>query len=358
VAKYEDLGGIDPYSLPRAEKRELFSKRLGELSRLHSRGCPPYKKILDGFRFSTEAEHALEEFPFLPVRLFKEYEFRSVPEEQVTRTMTSSGTTGQRVSRVFIDSETAAAQMKALTRIASRVLGPKRLPLLVIDSSSVLNDPKSLSARGVGIRGFSVLGRDVTYALNERMELDAERIEPFLAKHEGEDILLFGFTSIIWEHFHARLAALPRKLRLEKGVLIHGGGWKKLADRAVTNEVFKSSLKEACGLQRIHNYYGMVEQTGSIFMEGECGHLHCSVFSDVIVRRPDLSCCGIGEAGIVEVISLLPTSYPGHVLLSEDWGELLGEDDCPCGRLGKYFRIHGRMKDAEIRGCSDTYQSR
>ncbi|MDP7040605.1 MAG: acyl-protein synthetase, partial [Myxococcota bacterium] len=54
--------------------------------------------------------------------------------------------------------------------------------------------------------------------------------------------------------------------------------------------------------------------------------------------------------------SLLPWSYPGHILLTEDEGEILGEDDCPCGRLGKYFKIHGRIAEAEIRGCSDTHE--
>jgi hypothetical protein len=55
---------------------------------------------------------------------------------------------------------------------------------------------------------------------------------------------------------------------------------------------------------------------------------------------------------------MLPESYPGHVLLTEDKGVILGEDDCPCGRKGKYFKIIGRLKNAEIRGCSDTYAAK
>ena len=103
----------------------------------------------------------------------------------------------------------------------------------------------------------------------------------------------------------------------------------------------------------------MVEQTGCIYVECEYGHLHASVFSDVVMRRPqDFSVCDIGEAGIVQVLSTLPYSYPGHSLLTEDEGIILGEDDCPCGRKGKYFKILGRLKDAEIRGCSDTYAAK
>ena len=84
--------------------------------------------------------------------------------------------------------------------------------------------------------------------------------------------------------------------------------------------------------------------------------MHASIYSDVIARRPeDFSVCEIGEKGILQVVSVLPHSYPGHSLLTEDEGIVLGEDDCPCGRKGKYIQIIGRIKSAELRGCSDTY---
>ena len=118
-------------------------------------------------------------------------------------------------------------------------------------------------------------------------------------------------------------------------------------------------MKDICGLSRIHDYYGMVEQTGTIYMECEYGHLHASNFSDVLFRNPrDFSLCNKGESGIIQVVSLLPKSYPGHSLLTEDVGRYLGEDDCPCGRKGKYFMVEGRMQKAEIRGCSDTYAAK
>ena len=105
----------------------------------------------------------------------------------------------------------------------------------------------------------------------------------------------------------------------------------------------------------MRNYYGMVEQTGSIFMECKEGYLHSSIYSDIIIRRPDLSISSKGEVGIVQLLSLLPLSYPGHLILSDDIGVLLGEDDCPCGKMGKYFKIIGRINNSEVRGCSDTY---
>ena len=54
-------------------------------------------------------------------------------------------------------------------------------------------------------------------------------------------------------------------------------------------------------------------------------------------------------------MSLVPTSYPGNSIITEDIGEINGEDNCKCGRMGKYFLVHGRIDNAELRGCSDAY---
>ena len=165
---------------------------------------------------------------------------------------------------------------------------------------------------------------------------------------------------MIWQHFYKKLLMSKPEKRpdLSQGILIHGGGWKKLQSESVSQTEFRKCLNTVCGIDtgHIHDYYGMVEQTGTIYMECECGHLHTSVFSDVIIRNPkDWSVQPNGEKGLIEVVSALPMSYPGHVLLTEDEGVIDGEDDCSCGRLGKYFRVLGRIENAEIRGCSDTY---
>ena len=104
----------------------------------------------------------------------------------------------------------------------------------------------------------------------------------------------------------------------------------------------------------------MVEQVGTVFVDCPAGNKHAPAFADVILRRPlSLAPADVGETGIIEVLSTLPTSYPGHALLTEDQGVLIGVDDCPCGRKGKYFRFTSRIERAEVRGCGDTFaQSR
>ena len=345
-----------PFSIKKQEKAALFQDVMQELTGHHYRKCDAYRKMLDVLGYQPDGANRIEGIPPIPVRLFKEYDLLSVDESQIVKTMTSSGTTGQGVSRIFLDRTTATNQTKVLAKIVSSVTGKKRLPMLIVDSHAVIKDRNMFSARGAGILGFSMLGRDLTYALDEDMRLDIEKVEAFLERNENEKVLVFGFTFIIWEKLHKYLLQAGYRLPLEDSVVIHGGGWKKLGAEAVDDRAFKRSLKDTCGISEVYNYYGMVEQTGSIFMECEAGYLHASIFSDILIRDPQtFRVLGCGEEGLIQLVSVLPLSYPGHSILTEDLGEVVGEDDCSCGWLGKYFVVRGRLANAEIRGCSDTY---
>jgi len=113
------------------------------------------------------------------------------------------------------------------------------------------------------------------------------------------------------------------------------------------------------GITQIYNFYGMVEQVGSVFLENSQGFLHCPNFADVIIRNPiDFSEQEHGKEGLIQVVSALPKSYPGFSLLTEDIGVIMGEDDASNGWKGKYFKIIGRAKKAELRGCSDTFKQK
>ena len=356
---FEDFLNRPPFSMDREEKERALTGRLTELTKLHREKCPEYARMLEAAGFDPDSVRSYRDLPFLPVRLFKEMELKSVPKEDVVKTMTSSGTTGQAVSRIYLDRTTSANQQKAMVKIVSDFTGSGRMPMIIIDCPGVVKDRAMFSARGAGILGFSIFGAKKIYALDDDMKLDVNGVKEFLEAYRGQKILLFGFTFMVWQHFYKELLRLKEEgvsFDLSGGILIHGGGWKKLISEAVSRDEFHRRMEEACGLKDIHDYYGMVEQTGCIYMECEYGHLHASSFSDVIIRRPlDFSEAETGETGIIQVVSTIPESYPGHSLLTEDEGCVLGEDDCPCGRKGKYFRINGRLKNAEIRGCSDTY---
>lgn len=352
-----ELMKLNSYSMDKHEKSTILTQMLSDLTVHHYENCKEYRGILDGIGFDPYKEiNHYSELPMIPVRMFKEMELKSVPDVDLAKSMTSSGSSGQKVSKLYLDRQTAIAQQNVGMKVTFDFLGIKRMPLIIVDSSSVIKDRVSYSARGASALFFSLFGSDRIYALKEDMSLDYDGLSAFLDRHKGEQILLHGFTFMVWQHLYCTLRDMGVKLDLHDAILIHSGGWKKMESMKVSPEIFKKALGEQLNITHIYNEYGMAEQSGPVYYECDYGHFHASIFSDIITRRAiDLSPCEIGEPGIIELVSVLPHSYPGHVLLSEDEGVICGEDDCPCGRLGKYFHINGRLKNAELRGCSDTY---
>ena len=344
-----------PYSFPAAHKQALLLNALNALTDWHMKHCLPYAHMRQRM-FPAVPADCCEALPWLPVRLFKTQKLMSVERSQITKTLTSSGTTGQSVSKIYIDRETSIRQTRALTSIMASFLGKQRLPMVIVDSAELLKDRTRFNARAAGILGFSVFGRHHHYCLDESLALQIDLLEEFLTRHTDAPILVFGFTFVVWQRLLQTVIQQGRKLNFGKGsTLIHGGGWKRLQDQQVDSTTFKALLREHLGIDRVFNYYGMVEQVGSIFMECEHGHLHTPVFADVIVRDPiTLEPLPSGHEGVLQVLSVLPVSYPGHSLLTEDLGVVHGEDNCPCGRLGRHFSVLGRLPQAELRGCSDT----
>lgn len=341
------------FGVEQAKKEQALLILLKLLHQHHLHDCSHYSNI---FAETPEAKR-IDEVPYLAVRLFKHLSLQSIPQSDVFKILYSSGTTAQTPAKVVLDRDTSARQSKVLVKILQEFLGKSRLPMLIIDNASVLKDRQSYSARGAGIQGLSIFGRDHTYALDDQMQPNWQAIEGFCAKYQDQPVLIFGFTFMVWKYFIQALKQQKRKLNLAQGVLLHSGGWKKLESEKVSNDIFKQIVKEVTNVNRVHNFYGMAEQVGSIFVECEQGHLHAPVFADVIVRDPySLKTVTIGHQGLIQVLSALPTSYPGQSILTEDMGTIIGIDDCPCGRKGKYFQVSARLPKTETRGCSDTHQ--
>ena len=341
------------FTLTQREKEMRLLPELVALTERHRAASPAYARILAATDHEPGRPYAsLAELPWLPVRLFKTHVLKSIPDDEVFRVLTSSGTTGD-LSRIYLDKAAAAAQARMLTRTLQSVLGPRRLPMLVVDTLAVVKDRTSFSARGAGVLGMMNFGRDHVFALDEHGASDLDAVRRFLQRHGRQPFLIFGFTFMVWLYLYELTRG--QGLDLSHGTLIHSGGWKKLADRAVDNAEFRRAFAADTGLIRSHNFYGMVEQIGVVYLEGPGGgSLYCPDFADVIIRDPQTWAeQPPGVPGLVEVVSTLPESYPGHALLTEDLGVVHGVDDGSWP--GKRFSILGRLPRAEARGCSDTF---
>jgi hypothetical protein len=347
---FERLLAARPYSLKQSEKEAILLEGLNELTRHHYAKSPEYARILDAAWGGLKTYRDVAEVPYLPVSLFKEMELKSTQEPAFV--MRSSGTTGQRTSRIVIDNETARRQSEALIATFRPVLGSRRLPFLAIDTKDIIK-PTDLSARGGGVLGMMKFGAKTTFALDSALELDNDAVAGFVRTNGGGPFLIFGFTFLIWDKLYRSFA--DGEINLSEAILIHSGGWKKLESQKVSNAEFRAALKRRFDLDKIYNFYGFVEQIGSVFLEGPDGLLYPPNFTDVIVRRPhSWEPAAVGEEGIIQVVSLLPRSYPGHSVLTEDLGVVASIDAKAGGRLGKAILVSGRAPKTEIRGCSDV----
>lgn len=350
------------YAMAQAEKDALLTPLLRELCLVMAERCAPYGRLLQRRGGDPAAWRRVADVPPLPVSMFKRFALSAVPPEQVVRELRSSATTGQQPSRIFIDKTTAFRQARALVSILKEHVGGRRRPFLVLDAPESASDGDSLSARGAAIRGVGNFANETVFAMRKgpaaELEPDLERVEAFFAAHGEEPLLVFGFTFIVWTRFVLEAERRGLRFRAPGAVLFHSGGWKKLQAEAVTKQVFteRTATLLGCDPRQVLDFYGMVEQVGTVFVDCPEGNKHAPAFADVVIRRPyDLEPVRAGESGIIEVVSVLPTSYPGQALITEDQGVLGGVDDCGCGRRGMHFRFTSRIERAEIRGCGDVF---
>jgi hypothetical protein len=254
---------------------------------------------------------------------------------------------------------------KGVIAIAQDFIGSARRPYLVVDVPGSVGGGPELGARGAAIRGLQPFASEVTYCLrlDEDGDLAVERdkLLQFAEARRSSRVLVYGFTYILWKYLVKPLCAANICLGMSDLHILHSGGWKLLQEEAVDKATFNEGLARVfgCSADRVIDFYGMVENVGVIYPDCPEGNKHVPVFADVTVRDPlTLQPVQEGEKGIVQVCSVLPTSFPGHLLLTEDLAEMVAFDGCRCGRRGSCFRFMGRVAKAEVRGCGNIERSR
>lgn len=364
--KIDRLLTVAPYSqTPEEREANLLDVLKDELDYACDRHSG-YRNYVQHWPVDYHRATRVADLPFLPVGSLKANPPLSfVPPEEVKRTLTSSATTSQTPSRVVLDAATSRRMTKGIMAITRDFIGPARRPYLVVDTPGFQGGSHELGARGAAIQGLIPFSTEITYCLQAgsqgELTLCEEKLSQFAQEKKDTEILVYGFTFILWKHLVEPLAASGIRLNLPKVRILHSGGWKRLQDQAVEKKIFNRELARVFGTteDRIVDFYGMVESVGVIYPDCSEGHKHGPAFGDVIVRNPlTLEPVAAGESGIVQVCSLLPTSFPGNLLLTEDVAQVIAYDGCPCGRRGISFRFVGRIPQAEVRGCGNIQSKR
>jgi phenylacetate-coenzyme A ligase PaaK-like adenylate-forming protein len=350
-----------PYDLRLEQKNSLFLNAVREVSVHHYANCGPYKTFCDKRGFDPHRLSTLEELPLLPTSVFKSMLLLSIPAANVFREINSSATTSGQPSRVGLDRQTSMRQSKLFNKVVLERLGNKRRNFLVLDVPESVKRTNLVTARSSTIRSLLFSAREVDTCINVKnnsLSMDEKKLHVVLnrAQELRDEIVLFGFTYILYNYVVRPLIKKNIHYHLPGAKIIHIGGWKKLESEKIAPEKLIDECASVFGVARkdIVDFYGFTEQSGMIYPTCEEGVRHMQTWGELLVRDPiSLKVLPSGREGLLQFITPIQTSYPGHSVLTEDVGVLLGADDCPCGRKGKYFKVLGRAKQAETRGCGD-----
>ncbi len=353
MALIDELLTKEPYN---SADRKDFLVAIKEAVLYHYKNSEQYKKFLDNIKFDPNSDFEIEDLPYLPVGLFKELDLLTGKKEDIKKIIHSSSTSGNKPSTVLLDQTTIDRQRKALTKIMADSIG-ERQPFVVFDCKKTIKSiDNNVSSRGSAIRGLLPFAKEFHFVLDEDLQLDKSALAETIEKISKYDsVVLFGFTWVMYLVMKEN-SELFAKLPKDK-ILLHIGGWKKLKDLAVSKDDFNDKASKIFGMSKsnVIDMYGMTEQLGTVYSDCKEGYKHVSAYSDIVMRNlSNLSVCQVGEPGLMQFVSPVPNSYPGISILSDDVGEIMGLDNCKCGRKGKYFVFRKRHEAAEVKGCGDT----
>jgi hypothetical protein len=360
----------EPFAQPRDVRESRLLEELTTAFERHFRDCALFGKICAAGGWRPENRPAeLGDLPFVPAQYFKEAgeELASVPQTERYRTLSSSATSG-RASTVVLDQETARRQGRAVVTSLSHFIGTGRRTMLVCDVRPGRQAAGELTARAAAMLGFMAFASKHEYLLRSddgvTMKVDDAALAALhqAISEAGRPVTVIGFTFLLYTALLEPLERAGRRYPLPPGsTIVHIGGWKKLEDRKVDRARLAAAAEAVFGVAADHivDTYGFTEQMGTVHPECSAGRKHAPAYADVLVRDPlSLRCLPDGEAGVGQFLSLVPSSYPGFSVLTDDIVKVLGRDICPCGRRGTTFEVVGRHKSAEIRGCGDVLAER
>lgn len=359
----EDLFTIDPYSMDESQKVNVFREVLLSELAFHFENNSMYRSFCEKKGFNpTNFSGKISDIPAVAVSVFKElgFELNSVSKDDIKLTLQSSATSGI-PSTVLLDKITSKRQAKAMVKVMQEFIGKERRPFLIADIKPKPDNIKLLGARFAAIGGYLNFANSSEYILgiNSKGEFsfDEDNLNEYTKNlNSNVPIVLFGFTYILYSSILKYCKEKNIKIPLPKGSkIIHIGGWKKLESEKITKEEFNEIAASIFNIEKEHviDVYGFTEQMGLNYPDCECGCKHVPIYSEVIVRDPATgNSVADGEVGSLEFLTPLPHSYPGNVILTDDLG-VIETGKCKVGRNGKRFRVIGRLKKSEIRGCGD-----
>lgn len=290
-----------------------------------------YNAYLNALSVTPSSVVSIRDIPFLPISLFKSHEVKTghfAPAE----VFTSSGTTGNSVSRHFI--EDVSLYHRACSNAFERAYGPvKDYCVLALLPSYLDRDGSSLIYMAQRMIEKST-DTDSGFYLNNLAELFN-----LLQKkiNEGKKTLLLGVSFALLDFVESY--QLPANNNL---VVMETGGMKGRRKEMIRAELH-ALLTPGFGVPLIHSEYGMTELMSQAYSKGQ-GRFHPPPWVQIWVRQTDdpFSYAIEGKTGGINIIDLANVDSCAF-LETQDLGRIYPDAS---------FEVMGRFDNADIRGCN------
>jgi len=289
-----------------------------------------YKQFLNLIKIDPLTINKIEKIPFLPVEFFKSHQILS-NKDQVTRTFSSSGTTGSVQSQHFV------TDLKIYEESFKR--GFEYFYGNIEDYTVLALLPGYLEREGSSLIYMvdqlikDSRSKDSGFYLNE-----LDQLSELLTTLDsgGNKVLLIGVTYALLDLIE------DHTFKLNNTIVMETGGMKGKRKELIRSELHKI-LSDGFGLEDIHSEYGMTELLSQAYSKGG-GIFQSPPWMKIMIRDTEdpfhhLTYGRTGGINIIDLANINSCSF----IATQDLGRKISEEK---------FEILGRFDHSDIRGCN------
>jgi long-chain-fatty-acid---luciferin-component ligase len=364
VLIFEELETLDPIDDLIYQCEDFFKwtfdqlqavqqQQIIEAFKYHYNDCTSYYNYCKLFAITPQDIQTYDDLikiPLIPSTMFKLREITSCSQEEIVKVCTSSGTMGS-LSKIYRNETTLNRFIGSIRNSVEQ--------LLDLDDAFCFN--LGPSAEEAGDLWFSYAINIVDLIFPSKHFVENNIFHPELVYQQimkqydlYENLILIGapimFLELISYMENNNLAIEDSN----KIFFITAGGWKRFSGKAISRPIFEEKIEkvfQGAQIKHFRDVLNMVE-LNTVLMECEYQIKHIVPWVKVLILDPKtLHPVANHEVGLIAYLDPSTTSYPCFIL-TDDFGRIVHEDYCACGRTGQGIEIIRRVKSIESRGCS------
>lgn len=324
---------ISPEKIFSIHSEEEFELLAIEVFQYQSHHNPVYKKYCELIKCKPDSVKSVSKIPFLPIEFFKTHEIKIENQESgiKTRTFSSSGTTGQEVSKHFVAD--ISIYEKSFRCGFQKFYGSvKEYCVLALLPSYLEREGSSL------VYMMDELIKDSGYPESGFYLHNHQQLFDLLTElqNKKQKTILVGVTYALLDFVEQHQLSFPELIVMETG------GMKGKREEMIRADVHEH-LKKGFGVSHIHSEYGMTELLSQAYSKGD-GIFYSPPWMKISIHQQhDLFSEAVeGQTGVISVIDLA-NIYSCSFITTQDVGRKHADGS---------FEVLGRTDFSDVRGCN------